>query len=402
MKDKEILVYIRSGIDEMPINILDNIKSTIVVKMIEHDDITRQDEKKSIKPLMSFVSVAAVFLLVFFNIQEFRLPDSHIYLDINPSIHITTNKRDNVIDLVAINNDAIGIIEGIEYKGKDLDIVTEEIMNSIVDKSYFNNDYDVMLVSVYNKDSEKSKNQVDKLNRVIKNKLDANNAHPIILSQSLDKSNTVEEFAEEYGVSIGKMTYIRNLIIQNPELKTEELVYLSLNELIKISQNTGIGPLVQEKTPTLINDEDDDDENDYKDHDDDDWDDHDKKNKTKSIKKRVIGEARAKEIALELANGKIVKFEFDDDDDDPEYKFEIIAYGYEYEIEIDAFSGKVIKFKQDDYDEDDDDDDDHDHDRNDKDDHDDHAHDDEDGHNNHNDHNDGNDEDDDDDDDDDD
>lgn len=72
---------------------------------------------------------------------------------------------------------------------------------------------------------------------------------------------------------------------------------------------------------------------------------------SRSKSKEIIGEARAREIALGLVNGKIVEFkldDYDDDYDDAKYEIEIIANGYEYEIEIDAYTGKVLEFEKED------------------------------------------------------
>lgn len=367
MKDRDILEHIKSGIDQAPINILENIKGQEVAKMMKHDDITRQDSRRSFKPIMSFASVAAVFLLVFFNIQQFRLPDSQIYLDINPGIQITTNKRDKVIDLTAINLDAIEIVEGIEYKNRAIKEVTEDILESLVSKNYIDDDEEIMLISVYNKDLEKSKKQATELNVVIHNKLDNNNKNPILLTQSLDKSNTVDDYAEKYGISVGKMTFIRNMIILNPELKTEDLVNLSLTELLEISRNTGIDiesilnssndervTNPEYKAPLLNDDEYDDDfDDDDDDFDDDEYDDYDDDSSSGKgikdpVKKQLIGDAKAKQIALGLVNGQIVEFKRDDD----EYELKIVANGYEYEIEIDGLTGKVLNYNKDEIDED--------------------------------------------------
>lgn len=144
-----------------------------------------------------------------------------------------------VINLNAINADAIEIIEDIDYKNRLLEEVTGDILESLVDKNYIN-DEEIMLVSVYNKNLDKSKKQATELNDIIHNKLLNIKKNPVLLTQSLDKSNTVDDYAQKYGVSVGKMTFIRNMIILNPELKTEELVNLSLAELIEISRNTGI------------------------------------------------------------------------------------------------------------------------------------------------------------------
>ena len=195
---------------------------------MKHDDITRQEKRKSIKPIMSFASIAAVFILVFFNFQQLRMPDSEIYLDVNPGIHITTNKRDEVINLEGVNKEAIKIIDEIDYKRRDIDDITEEILESLLNESYIKNEDEVMLLSVFNKDRDKGRAQANDLNQVIHNKLDDVSLRPIILTQALEKSNTVEDFANRYGISVGKMTFIRNMIILNPDLKTEDLVNLTL------------------------------------------------------------------------------------------------------------------------------------------------------------------------------
>lgn len=240
MKDRDILERIKSSIDEAPIDIFDNIKNQNVVKMLKHDDITRQESKIPYKFIMSIASVAAVFLFVLINFQMLIIPDSYIYLDVNPSIQITTNIRDEVINLLPVNENAADIIKDIEYKGKELKTVTEEIIDSLVDKNYINKEDEIMLLSVYNKNLVKSKTQANELNDTIHNKLDEININPILLTQSIDKSDNVDILAKEYGISVGKMTFIRNMIILNSELKLEELVKLSLSELIALSQSTGI------------------------------------------------------------------------------------------------------------------------------------------------------------------
>ena len=347
MKDREILDHIKNGIDKAPIDILGSIKSQKAVKMMRHDEITRQKTEKPYKALMIFASAAAAFLLIFINIQQFVMPDSRIYIDVNPGVEITTNKKDNVIKLEPVNEDAAQIIEGIEFNNNSLKEVTEEIMDSLVDKGYIRGEDEIMLVSVYNGDVNKSEKLTAEINDTIHNKLSDINKAPILLTQSLEKSNIIDEFAQKYGISTGKMTFIRNMITLNPDLKTEDLVGLSLAELIEMSRNTGIDieKIINTGNDERISIQKTQDERPAYDDCDDDYDDDDDKN----VNNERIGEAKAKEIALGLVNGNIVDFDSDDD----EYEIEIIAGGYEYNIEIDAYTGEVLKFKKDDLDDDD-------------------------------------------------
>lgn len=82
------------------------------------------------------------------------------------------------------------IIKDIDYKNKDVYEATEDLIDSLVEQSYIIDDEEVMLLSVYNREKEKSKKQADELNNFILKQLESINKDPILLTQSLDKSNT--------------------------------------------------------------------------------------------------------------------------------------------------------------------------------------------------------------------
>ena len=71
------------------------------------------------------------------------------------------------------------------------------------------------------------------------------------------------------------------------------------------------------------------------------------KEKIKTSSKKLIGEAKAKEIMLKKVSGaKIVKFELDNDKT-PEYEGELRKGNYEYEISVNAITGKITEFEKD-------------------------------------------------------
>ena len=55
MKEKQILDSLKRSIDRAPIDILDRIKEEPRVKMLRHDDITRQETRRlPLKNMMSY------------------------------------------------------------------------------------------------------------------------------------------------------------------------------------------------------------------------------------------------------------------------------------------------------------------------------------------------------------
>ena len=252
------------------------------------------------------------------------MPDSRVYLDVNPSIEIVTNRQDKVIELKAYNGDSNKLAEDLEYKGKSIYQVTEEILDRMMYESYLNKEHKFLLLSVYNKNQDKAEQQKQVLGKRIHDHLQAKELQPIILSQKLDTTSTIESYAKEYGISVSRMTFIRNLIILNPELQTEDLVGLSIKELVKLSQGMELElekiidftDLDSYQAPLP--------ESEYK----------------ESRQSPIISPAEARSIALSIANGTITDFEFDEDD--LEYEVEIKMGDLEYEITIDARTGKVI------------------------------------------------------------
>ena len=118
------------------------------------------------------------------------MPDSRVYLDVNPSIEIVTNRQDKVIELKAYNGDSNKLAEDLEYKGKSIYQVTEEILDRMMYESYLNKEHKFLLLSVYNKNQDKAEQQKQVLGKRIHDHLQAKELQPIILSQKLDTTST--------------------------------------------------------------------------------------------------------------------------------------------------------------------------------------------------------------------
>ena len=239
MNEMKIKDHLEKAIDQAPIDLLEKIKEQPIVKMLKHDEITRGNSLyKSLKPYLTMASVAAVFLVAIINFQvQFNTVDSIIYLDVNPSIQISINKQNQVIDVEAINEDGIAIIKDLDFKRKELQLVTKEVLDQLVSRAFIKESEDIILVSVYNKKEDKAESEIILIKEVINQHLAKSNYSPIIITQAIDKSNTIEDLAKKYSISAGKMTLIRNLMLLNPNLNLDELVNLSLQDLIQHANN---------------------------------------------------------------------------------------------------------------------------------------------------------------------
>ncbi len=366
MREEKILSSIKKSIDDAPINLLDKIKSQDIPKMLRHDEITKQKDARTLsKTLFPIMSLAASLLFVF-GIWQFNqnIPDSYVYLDVNPSVEIVTNKKDHVIKLLSFNEDGEKLIEDVNYKGRDMVLVTEEIIKKMISEGYISNSEDYLLLSVFNKDQDKKQEQKDSLNASIHSFMEEEEFMPIILLQNIENTSTIVRYANDFGVSPSKMTFIRNMIILNPELQVEDLVSLSLKELVLIGRTMELNleSIIQsddfDRIPEVkpvedfIDDDDDRDDDDDDDNEDQENDDNDDDEiidtGDMAMDRKIISRDEAMRIALSLTGGgTITSVDLDQDDDEAEYEVEISKDGKVYEIEIDGYTGKVLDFDMD-------------------------------------------------------
>ena len=239
MNEDNLKKHLKKAVDQAPIDLLEKIKSQPVEKMAAHDDITRQTAPGRIrfmKPALALLTAAAIFLFAFVNWQmTTQWVDSMVYLDVNPSLTLETNRRDQVIRLSGLNDESQALIEGLDYKGKSLEAVAAELLDRLVLQGYVSSSEPAILLSVFNEDPEKRSRQLSALDQAIHAYLQSLEIEPIVLTQSLDPTETLTEYAEANHISVSKMTLIRNMILLDPDLKAEDLSKLSLEALIKVS-----------------------------------------------------------------------------------------------------------------------------------------------------------------------
>lgn len=289
MNDDQLKGCLKRAVDQAPINLLETIKQQPYEKMTAHDDITSQTEEKSfmhrsnrLKPALALFSAAAVFLFAFLNWQmNTRWVDSMVYLDVNPSLQIETNRKDQVIRLSGLDEASQALIADLDFKGKDLADVAAELLDRLVLGDYVSSSEPAILLSVYNEDPEKRDRQISELDQAIHAYLQSLKIQPIVLTQPLDPTQTLTDYAEANQISVSKMTLIRNMILLDPELKAEDLAKLTLEQLIQVSSKVklDLDKIIQSSDMDRIKSGDDfdydDDNHDDDEKSDDDTDEHD-------------------------------------------------------------------------------------------------------------------------------
>lgn len=149
-------------------------------------------------------------------------------MDINPSIEIKVNKKDEVTNIKALNEDAKDIID-FKFNNKNLDEVVGLIADNVVEKGYAKNDEVTVLIhSNVNVNNEKVKNTV-------KQKFEEKQIRTnVIVIDNITKGD--EEFAKKNNITPAKAAYINEIKKDNEEVPTEDLIEKDIKELDAIKK----------------------------------------------------------------------------------------------------------------------------------------------------------------------
>lgn len=111
-------------------------------------------QKKNHKWIYSLAAMAACLMLLLTTVLPGSgQPYASVYVKINPEVRIDVDKQDRVVSLEGVNQDGIDLIAGYDYHKKDLDLVTDELVDRAIDMGYLHAEGQIT-VSLDSKDQQ--------------------------------------------------------------------------------------------------------------------------------------------------------------------------------------------------------------------------------------------------------
>ncbi len=298
--------------------------SNIVLPNFDMNDLKKRkglvyvNEKKTHKKgLFVTLSVSlAICVCLFLGLTYFNgnmKVASRIGIDVNPSIELTVNKKEKVLDVIANNSDANIILEGMDLKGSDINVAINALIGSMVKNGYIDELANSILISVDSDNAAESEALRQKIVAELNDFIASENDIAVI-TQNITTEDANLKKAQELGISVGKLELIEKLIAKNNLYTYESLKDLSINEL-----NLLLGDSTENVTTTGSVSE-----------------------------KAYIGKDKALEIAYsdaEVNSSDVTrsKVEMDYDDGVMVYEVEFIHNNREYDYEINATNGTIIE-----------------------------------------------------------
>ncbi len=205
------------------------------------DGIPQEAPKKNRK-ITGWISLAAAcFAICLLCILPANLQTSAmIYLDVNPSLSISVNKNEKVLDVVANNADGEKILDGMDLSHTDLNTTVNALIGSMVKHGYLSEAQNTVLVSVDGKDADLTNTLRTAVSDDIYSSMQSLLGAGSVLDQSIETTDSLTNLAETYRISPGKAWLIYRLSEVSPDLTFEDLAPLPISELILRLKEAGV------------------------------------------------------------------------------------------------------------------------------------------------------------------
>jgi hypothetical protein len=221
-----------------------------VIKMTEHDYITRQHVTKArqqaklqryFKPISMAVAGALVMIVCITTwFAEFQSPESIIALDANQSVEIVTNKHKEILSVKAFDQDVQKLLDKENLDQSSLEDSVGVIITAMIKNGNLDENKSVVMVTVQNQNTAKADDLAASLNQVIKDSATAENISATVVRQSVIPDSQAVTEAEQYNVSTGKLNVMKELIVADNSLTMESLASLSLTDLLAVSKEKSV------------------------------------------------------------------------------------------------------------------------------------------------------------------
>ena len=239
MKNNDIELWLRQAAEAEAPDLLDGIMKGIEKEQgrdrdLNNLNIIKADFRRKKKKGLALGSAAAALAMLlgagFYFSYNYSV-DSLIGIDVNPSLELEISKRERVISARALNEDAETVLSGMDLKNVDLDVAVNAIIGSMLQNGYLSADGNSIFVTVENDDENKGQVLSDSLMQQINAALSSNDINGSVVGAAYGKDASVQSIADTYGISYGKASVASAAVANNPELKIEQAVKMSVSQL---------------------------------------------------------------------------------------------------------------------------------------------------------------------------
>ena len=232
----EIASHLKSAVETLTPNVLDQID--LSAPQLLYMEPPRH--LKTYRRMRRAVTAAAACLCIAalygggVRWQNTRV-ESVIGLDVNPSIEISVNRKDEILEAEPLNGDGAEVLADMDLDGVDLNIGVNAIIGSMVRCGYLDELDNAILVTVSNDDREKASVLRQDVVTDIESSLEAHKVNAVVYDQQATDMKEITEISNQYGISYGKACFLYELVEENglTEKELESFAAMTMEEIAK-------------------------------------------------------------------------------------------------------------------------------------------------------------------------
>lgn len=297
-------------------NLINSNFEDVSQKINSDSGVVLNIKKEKIKKIilggcLSFACLIILFIgLLYFNNNSVAV----IGIDVNPSLEIYVNSKNNVVKVNTNNDDANIMLDDLNLNGTNINVALNTIFASMIKDGYITNEDNSVLLSLVDGNYE-----ISDLANSVYDYLKSNDVDSSIMIENTDTTDFDNELAKKYNISVSKIKLIKSIVGANSLYNFEDLVKLSTNELNLLSNNNEN----KNENVTTIGDV--------------------SKSKYKTVSE--IKEIIFKEAGVSSSKVKNLNIDLDYFDEKMVYMCKFTSNKSDYHYAIDAITGKILELK---------------------------------------------------------
>lgn len=163
----------------------------------------------------------------------YLMPVKYIGIDINPSIQLSINRLDRVIDAIPLNEEADVLLSDLDLANMTVNDATQTIIDSAKDVGYIDElaEDNAIVIGVSGSDEGTTTTLEEDIKDTVETYLDDNNISALVLTENKNTERKV--LADGYGISYGKMLLIQKAVTLDPTLDESTLADETVQSIAK-------------------------------------------------------------------------------------------------------------------------------------------------------------------------
>ncbi|MDP3306451.1 MAG: hypothetical protein Q8S15_10275 [Erysipelotrichaceae bacterium] len=224
---------------------MSNLKRTFERKTFVKADVLAEITEKNRSRNFNFgwlVALGLTLVLLVAGLQWVNTSASYVSVDINPSIMLTTNPWEKVVEVEALNEDAETLLVNLKQIGLQVDEAVELIIAEATEMGYIDllAEGEIAMVTAYD-DDEVDEERSEKIRERIQDRLEKREMAVNVVGHEAVAEQ--KELANKLGVTLGKVLFVQRLQERYPTLGGDELYEMSIKDImIKVKEIRGNGP----------------------------------------------------------------------------------------------------------------------------------------------------------------